>query len=196
MNFRLPNIVSLFAARTISARWPFVAAITGSLIGANISFAQSQQPWRWSETVYWQYAQEPLPQTAVGFAGTRRVLGGRWWGFHLEAGALAIMGHERQLAVCSASGCDDRQIGPLATATAQLIVGTPGRHLYSLLGFGGYVGAWGTGSASGMGPRGGLVDIGLGGRLAQVKVEVRPSGFGNTNYGNAQAITFGLGIIQ
>ena len=174
-----------------------IIVLSCSIVGASVSLAQTQTAsWRWSESAYWQYAEEPLPNTAVGLALTRRALGRRWWDLHLELAALAIMGHERKLAVCSASGCDDRQIGPLGSATAQFILGMPSRHLYSLLGVGGYLSTWGTGSASGIGPRGGLADVGLGSRIARVKLEARFHAFGNTNYGSAGAISFRFGVVQ
>ena len=173
------------------------AAVSYLIAAPQISAAQTPlASWQWSESVYWQYAQEPLPNTAVGFALTRRTLGGRWWDLHLELDALAIMGHERKLDVCTANGCDDRQLGLTGSAAAQFIVGTPRRLLYGLVGAGGYASMWGTGSASGVGPRGGLADAGFGVRVARVKFEARFSGFGNTNYGNAQAISFRLGILQ
>jgi hypothetical protein len=186
----LPSLGRLRAARMI-------AAFSCLIIAPQISVAQAPiASWKWSESVYWQYAEEPLPNTAAGFALTRRALGGRWWDLQLEFAALAIMGHERKLVVCSASGCDDRQIGPLGSAAAQFVVGTPGRQLYGLVGAGGYASTWGTGSASGVGPRGGLADGGLGTRSGHAKIEARLSGFGNTNYGNAQAISFGAGIVH
>src|SRR4051812_45605475 len=86
--------------------------------------AVAQGPsWRWSESVFWHYGEEPLPQTALGFAGSARLFARRWWDLHVELSALPIMGHERQLVVCASptGPCDDRQIGPLATADLDIV---------------------------------------------------------------------------